>query len=208
MPNVLNSHMGQSAPTAGNVLRGGEFYSPVMRRTQDQLFLVTELSQPCARNIPAHTHDLASILLVLEGSYGETEGRKEMAMSSFSAIFNPALTHHISMMGKSGAHLLTIELRPEMLRNSDDIQLPAAPVLDLGAGPLLWNSVKISLEWKQQQCDLLAIESLLWEMLAALSARPLKTSYPAPWFRRVKEKMAVGFDQPLRMEDLAREAGV
>jgi AraC family transcriptional regulator len=200
--------MGQSATPPGNVLRGGEFFSPVSRRAEDTLFLITELTQPSARKIPAHTHDLASILLVLDGSYGEVEGRNEMAMTAFNAVFNPAGTHHVSLIGNHGTRLISIELRPSLLRDADDLKLPAVPVLDRGTGPLLWHAVKLALAWTQDDCDALSVESLIWEMLAGLSTRQSKPAAPAPWFGRVKQKMIAGFDHRLRMSHLASEAGV
>ena len=46
------------AENLGNLLRGGEFYSPIQARLKTDVFL-SELRQPSSRNVPRHEHELA-----------------------------------------------------------------------------------------------------------------------------------------------------
>jgi AraC family transcriptional regulator len=220
----------------GKLLRGGEFYSPVQSRLRTGDVLLSELCQPCSRAVPRHEHELAYVTVVLNGDYLEGDRRLD-ELRPFTAVFNPAGIAHSTVIGPRGASLFTIEFREQALRQLG-LRLPHRTTFDRGAGAMLWPGLRLYSAFKRTTADALApqehvleaniLESQILEMLGALAgfdspgceSDGLKSrgsesggaesrEKPVPrWFSQVKERLHEGFREPLRMRDLAREAGV
>jgi AraC family transcriptional regulator len=204
------------------LLRGGEFYSPVQRRLRTSDVLLSELRQPCARSVPRHEHELPYVTLVLHGDYMEGDRGHLDELRPFTAVFNPAGAQHSTVIGPAGAAMFTIELREDALRDLG-ITLPRRTIFDRGAGAMLWPGLRLYSAFKsapvappileENVLGAHVLEGHVLEMLgaiAAFEAPDVNTlDNPAPrWFERVKERLHDGFREPLRMRDLAREAGV
>ncbi len=218
---------GHSGPrNPGKFLRGGEFYSPVQARLHTGDVVLSELRQSSTRAVPRHEHELAYVTVVLHGNYLEGDRRLD-EMLPFTAVFNPAGIAHSTVIGPKGASFFTIELREGSLRELG-IKLPGRTVFDRGAGAMLWPGLRLYSAFKAQAAGALSacediLEAHVLELLGAIS--PLNSSDVAlrdldsrgfvsnetsvpPWFRRVKERLHEDFREPLRMRDLARDAGV
>jgi AraC family transcriptional regulator len=210
----------------GKFLRGGEFYSPVQARLRTADVVLSELRQPSSRAVPRHEHELAYVTVVLHGDYLEGDRRLD-EMRPFTAVFNPAGIAHSTVIGPKGASFFTIELHEGNLRELG-IRLPGRTVFDRGAGAMLWPGLRLYSAFKAQSDgaptsreDIL--EAYVLELLGAISAldstdstsrdfdsrgfESREASTPQ-WFRRVKERLHEDFREPLRMRDLARDAGV
>jgi AraC family transcriptional regulator len=176
--------------------------------------VLSELRQPRARAVPRHEHELAYVTLVLQGDYLEGDRGPLDELQPFTAVFNPAGVAHNTVIGPAGAAFFTIEFREETLRQLG-IRLPGRTTFDRGAGTMLWPGLRLYSEFKAQtdapgentreDC---ALESNVLEMLGAVSGFFWPEKSAPPWFRRVKERLHDGFRNPVRMRDLACEAGV
>jgi AraC family transcriptional regulator len=210
----------------GKFLRGGEFYSPVQSRLQTGDVVLSELRQPCSRAVPRHEHELAYVTVVLHGDYLEGDRRLD-EMRPFTAVFNPAGIAHSTIIGPKGASFFTIELHERNLRELG-IKLPGRIVFDRGAGAMLWPGLRLYSAFKAHAASALPsgediLEAHVLELMGAISALdsvgPKSRDFDsrgfewheksAPrWFLRVKERLHEDFREPLRMRDLARDAGV
>jgi AraC family transcriptional regulator len=190
----------------GSLLRGGEFYSPVQSRLHTENVLLSELRQPCPRNVPRHEHELAYVTVMLHGDYLEGDRRLE-ELSAFTAAFNPAGVQHETRIGPAGASLFTIELCDQHLRELD-LKLPAHTKLDRGAGRLLWPGLRLYLALKTGTADSLVLEGNVLDLIGAIAGLDCLEKTPPPWLGRVKERMHEEFSEKMRMRDLAAEAGV
>src|SRR5437016_3209751 len=132
MPNGDNS---------ARVLRGGEFYTPVTNSLRAEQAVLSELQQPCARQMPHHEHVLAYFTLVLQGHYAEQEGNCVADLQPFTALFNPVGAAHRSMVGSAGATLFTVELLAPAVEKWN-VRLPERPVGDFGRGAMLWPGLR------------------------------------------------------------------
>jgi AraC family transcriptional regulator len=191
-----------------NHLNPGEFYSTVTRHSRDEFFLLSELRLPQPCDMPAHSHELAYITLLLEGSYGEQSREAEFVLSPFTAVFNPSGIHHKSLISRNSTRTFTIELTSSSLRECAEFKLPGKPVTDYGRNLFLLQAIKLYVEFTRIQPDMTVAESLLWEMIGNLSGKKKLVEPSQLWFKRLKEQIHEGFRQPLRLKDLAREAGV
>lgn len=199
---------GRSGP---GVLRGGEFYSPVQARLRTAEVVLSELCQPVSRNVPRHEHELAYVTVVLRGDYLEGDHGKLEELPPFTAVFNPAGAAHATVIGPAGARLFTVELCAASLRELG-IRVPRQTTFDHGSGALLWPGLRLYSAFKAQSHDAPAeshiLEAHVLEMLGAIGGFEAPDRTVPRWFVRVKERLREGFREPLRMGELAREAGV
>ena len=192
---------------ADGVLRGGQFFSRVARQQRYEHLLLSELWQPAAGEVPYHGHEIGYVTLVLEGHYAEGGRHGWTELAPFTAIYNPPGVAHASRVGHTGMRLFTIECWPALV-DQLDLRLPDHPVVDPGSGAMLWSGISAYSAFKTGTADPLILESHLAEMLGALGGpSPAATTAPA-WFSRVKDRLREHFREPLRVRDLAADAGV
>jgi AraC family transcriptional regulator len=201
-----------AAGSPGTFLRGGEFYSPVKARLRTRDVLLSELRQPCPRSVPRHEHELAYVTVVLHGDYLEGDHGRLDALRPLTAVFNPSGVRHSTVIGPAGASLFTIELCEQNLRHLG-IRLPSSTTFDHGSGAMLWPGLRLYAAFKSQSAEVSGVESHLLEahvleMLGAITGFETPGKDAPRWFGRVKERLHEAFCEPLRMGDLAREAGV
>ena len=192
---------------AGSLLRGGEFYSPVKARLHTEDVLLSELRQPCSRNVPRHEHELAYVTIVLRGNYLEGDRGELEELQPFTAVFNPSGVQHATLIGPGGASLFTIELRDRHLKQLA-VHLPTETKFDRGAGAMLWPGLRLYSAFKTGTADPLVVESNVMELLGAIAGFATPEKAPPLWLGKVKERMHEEFRDEIRMRDLAGEAGV
>jgi AraC family transcriptional regulator len=197
----------ECARSPGRVLAGGEFFSEVIDQHRQDDVLLTELVQTAGGKTPHHEHELAYVTVVLDGAYAEITRLTFTELQTFTAIFNPVSVAHSGVFGRTGARLFTIEFCSQFLQRLD-LQLPSYPVVDQGAGTMLWPAMTMFSAFKSETAGSLTIESCLVEMLGAAAASRTRGAAAPPWFHRVKERLHSAFRQNMRMADLAAEAGV
>jgi AraC family transcriptional regulator len=195
------------ADSPGALLRGGEFYSPVRSRLRTDDVLLSELRQPGSRSVPRHEHELAYVTVMLQGEYREGDRGHLDELRPFTAVFNPAGVAHSTVIGPAGASFFTIELGEENLRHLG-VSLPRRTVFDRGVGAMLWPGLRLYSAFKTHTADPLVLEGHVLEMLGAIAGLEGAEKTAPGWFGRVKGRLQEGFREPLRMRDLAREAGV
>ena len=176
--------------------------------------------------MPRHVHALAYVTLVLRGNCLEGDHGQLDELSPLTAVFNPIGVTHSTTIGPAGASLFTIEFRSGALR-ALDLRLPEEIIFDPGSGALLWPGLRLYSAFLAQSgraqtghaqggdsavetvaVDSLAFEAPVLEMIAAITGfQRFEKSVPR-WFSRVKERLHDGFREPLRMCDLAHEAGI
>jgi len=191
----------------GTHLRAGEFYSPIQTRLRTSDVLLSEMRQPCSRSVPRHQHELAYVTVVLHGDYLEGDRGKLDELRPFTAVFNPAGIAHSTVIGPAGASFFTIELCEENIRYLA-VNLPRQTTFDRGAGTMLWPGLRLYSAFKTETADPLVLESYVLEMLGAITEFEAPEKAAPRWFGRVKDHLHEGFREPLRMRDLAQEAGV
>ena len=146
---------------SGKLLRGGEFYSPLQARLRTDDVLLSELRQPCSRNVPRHEHELAYVTVVLHGDYLEGD-RKLTELAPFTATFNPAGVAHSTVIGPQGAAFFTVEVRGAHLRRLE-MRLPDETLFDRGAGAMLWPGLRLYSAFKAQTADAMIVEGHVLE---------------------------------------------
>jgi AraC family transcriptional regulator len=191
----------------GKFLRGGEFYSPVKTRLRTDDVVLSELRQPCFRQVPRHEHELAYITVVLHGEYLEGDHGKLEELQPFTAVFNPSGVTHSTVIGPEGASFFTIELLQKHLQQIGT-RLPEHTQFDRGAGNMLWPGLRLYSAFKRQPSDAFLLECHVMELIGALADRRSSEKGAPRWLSRVKERLHGEFQENLKMRDLANDAGV
>src|ERR1700737_750314 len=103
------------------VLSVGSFYGTVQSRRDECGALFSELHPPCARKLPAHSHELPFFALLLDGDYRERYCRQQMQFGPFTVSYRPAGVPHEDEIGPRGVRFFEIEILPswrQRLRDS------------------------------------------------------------------------------------------
>lgn len=189
----------------GAALKAGTFYSHIARSDRRCGFVMSELEQPAPRKMPYHEHELPYFTLILSGYYNEWDRLGAREFRPMTAVFNPQECQHGSAVGATGTQLFTVEIKREQW---DGLHLPDAPIADLGAGNLIWKALRLYREFRLGEAlEPLTAESLACELIAAAVDHRAPDSSPS-WWKRTEEYLRANAGSPLRIREVAREAGV
>jgi AraC family transcriptional regulator len=172
--------------------------------------MVTDAWFPARTVLPRHTHERASVVVMMEGSF-DLELASATRHCGPTAVFSePAGSAHTNRMGGAGAHVVVVQPDPmeaELFR-------PFAGVLQQPThryhGGLAARASQLARELHAVD-DLgpLAAEGIVMEMLVALTrlGRPPHRVPPA-WLWRAQELLHARFSETVRLADVAREVAV
>lgn len=199
------------AETNAPVMRGGSFYGAVRQRREHCDAIFTDLQHSSARRLPQHAHELPFFALLLEGDYGERYGRQYKQFAPFTMAYRPAGVPHQDEIGPRGVRFFEIEIRPSWRSQIQDCSGNLdTPHDECGGGKLLWLALQLFRETRGEGDNSdLRIERLLAELVAYVAHLPGETGKHSPrWLGRVTDKLKSEYCEPIRLQDLAMEAGV
>ena len=192
---------------AGNqaeALAAGSFYGAIGGKREIGGAIFTDVCHETPRRLPKHSHQLPFFGMLLGGSYREHYVHEERFFGPFTIMFRPQGVPHQDEIGPQGVKFFEIEILPEWQRQLEGLENPCE---DFGGGPLLWLAMKLFRETRGA-CDGLSVESLLAELLGAVSdSRALAKDAPS-WLARVKDKLESEFCERLTLDELSQEADV
>jgi len=172
--------------------------------------IVTDAWFPAGTALPRHTHERASVVVMVDGSF-ELELSSATRHCGPTAVFSePAGSAHTNRMGTGGAHVVVVQPDPaeaELFRSF-------AAVLEQPThryhGGLAARACQLAREL-QAADDLgaLAAEGIVLEMLVALTRLGcVRRGGPPAWLWRAQDFLHSQFMEPVRLADLAREVAV
>jgi AraC family transcriptional regulator len=173
-------------------------------------FILTETYRPPGLVLPPHFHEHTNIALAFEGSFIETIGPKPYEVNPCSVIFRPAGEKHSNRYGKTAAHCLIIEVRPQRLAEVRQV----TEILDRASyiEPGLFSHLVLAMSREFRISDAvvpLVIESLTLEMLAQATRLSLRIERKPPqWLRQAREVVHEQFAESLSLSSIAAEVGV
>jgi AraC family transcriptional regulator len=191
-------------------LSAGQFHGDIVRSREIGGFLLTEdVYRPNLR-IPRHSHELAYLSFVVDGSYTEHSKSKTRECTLGTAIFHPASETHSDSFQRAGGHIFSIELTPvwtQRLRNENcDIATPRI----FNRGAVTFTVAHLLREFRSPDpFSALAIQGLVLQLLAQLG-RQRHTLLPgsARWMKIVIDVLHAEFDRKLDLPLLAHRAGI
>lgn len=163
-----------------------------------------ETRYPADTRLPSHAHELPMFVFVSAGSFDERFETRDRSCRAGQLLFRPSGERHTNRFLARGSACLTIELSREdarVLREADG-RLP------LGGRPAL-VAMRVYDEFRRTTPDPLELEELLSHLTTSAARRQPSIERRVPsWLQATEDVIDAGFRQPLRLTDLAREAGV
>ena len=191
-------------------LRAGNFYGAIRGKREQGGAIFTDLVHTSPRRLPAHSHELPFVALLLDGSYGERYRRQEKQFTPFTAMYRPAGIPHQDEIGPRGVRFFEIEILPQWQKSVAECSGKLAGGYDdAGGGQLLWLGLKLFYATRDLSCDGMTVESLMAELMGVLAHTPGERAvHPPYWLRRVMEKIRTQYAEKLTLAELSQEAGV
>lgn len=182
-----------------------------LERLDAGTFAITRSSYRPGQRIRSHTHDYASATVVLRGSLTERIAHRRYELSPERCLFRPADVIHENTYGSRGAECLIIAAEPGWIAG-DRVARSVFGSLAIAPGAIaLMVARRIRRELRM--CDdaaAVAIEGLALELVATAS-RELNRARPRSipkWLEVVRERLHDEHPKPVRLQTLARDAGV
>ena len=170
---------------------------------------VTEARFPAGSVLERHVHERPIVCVMLEGSFDHVGDRRSRECTPGTVLIEPAGDPHGNAIRRAGARVLVVEPEPsdELLRSVEGLLDESAYFQHPGVVARAHSLVREL--WARDAAAPLALEAGALDMLAvAARLRTHARGAEPAWLRRVRELVEDRFRDPLRLSDLAHEAGV
>jgi AraC family transcriptional regulator len=170
---------------------------------------VTEARFPAGALLERHVHERPIVCVMLEGSFDHVGDRRSHDCTPGTVLIEPAGDPHGNAIKRGGARVLVVEPEP-----SEDLLRAVAGLLEASAyfrhSGVVSRAHALARELAAKDAAApLALEAGALDMLAvAARLKAHAGGAEPPWLRRVREMVEDRFRDPLRLSELAREAGV
>lgn len=157
-----------------------------------------------AEDVPLHTHENASFVFVVAGSYRSSA---DGASSEQMLIFNPAGTTHRDTFVLPRGRFLGVAVSEPCLKTAlDATRLPAAAMAYCSPGAVR-RAQRLAQRCSTPGLESGHIEELCWDLLAAICGRE-ESRAVAPWVRRARELLHDRCSDSLHIAQIAELLGV
>jgi AraC family transcriptional regulator len=170
-------------------------------------FTIVESSYRPMGSVRSHSHAGATVSLLRRGSFIESSRTRSQDCQPFDLIVQPAGEAHSNQFGAVGATCFHIGFDPHKLDSTrgDAFNRPS----HVRGGML--PSLTVRLEQELSSTDngsALAIEAVIFEILAHTVRWPARDAVPAFWLRQVRELIESNVSSQLSLRTIAERVGV
>jgi AraC family transcriptional regulator len=166
-----------------------------------------------AEDVPLHTHENASFVVVLSGSYLSSADGAAPVCSGPTLIFNPAGTTHRDSFVLANGHFLAVSISDQSLRVAMDwAALPTAATA-LASGDGLNTALRFVQQYGAPKlASYSTMEAMCWELLSTVSGVSLwpdkERLSPLSWIGRARELLHDRCSDALQIAEMAQQLGV
>jgi AraC family transcriptional regulator len=173
-------------------------------------FAIAEALYPPNSKQPRHTHTLASFSFVLSGRYLENYGAHSATRQPSTIVFHPPQESHAVIYQSEPVRILSVQLDPTRLAYLKDHSIVFDETASRRTETINWLGHRLYREFRHADSfSGLAMEGLVFEMLAEASRAPATANDAAPrWLRQVEGFVRANFMLSFTVDDLAHSAGV
>ena len=166
----------------------------------------TETRYAPNQRLPKHSHEYACFVIVLQGAFIETYGKKVRSCAPSSVIFRPPDEVHSDHFYKLGGRCLTVEIAPRWLERAREYSISLNDSAQFHNGLLTTITMQLYREFcETDNVSQLAIEGLILETIAEFARCSTKASDMLP-ARRIEHAREIIHDQFSYNLTLARVA--
>lgn len=178
--------------------------------TQAGGFVMMETQLQPFSQVPMHTHENATIVLILSGQYRESFRGSSAPHAPLTVIVKPSGEKHANDIGQQGARCLVIELTDQKIQEMNGVAQPCQVPLVQANGPASRIGLRIVQELREPDAlTPLALEGAALGLVVGLCRRPPRVYGGEPsWMRRVLELLHDSVPERLGLSSLASTIGV
>ncbi|HJW93742.1 MAG TPA: AraC family transcriptional regulator [Thermoanaerobaculia bacterium] len=167
---------------------------------------VTELTYSPGLELPPHAHERAGFCLVIDGSYIEGYGSRDLRCRASSVTFSPAGEEHRNHFDGAPVHCLTVDIPQPLLARLDGA--PLRDPFEERGGNLSIIAQRLADEMHtSDDVSPLAIEGLVLAMVANAARVRTDEARLTPMIKRAREIVEARFVEPLSLADIAHAVG-
>ena len=198
-----------AAKPDSQILKAGEHYGSVFCKTHIPSAIISESVYQKSVALPEHSHELAFFTLVLQGSYSEHYGGKNLTYSPMTVLWRQADISHRDKIESNSSRFFFVEIRRAYLDRLLEYGKIPEHLFERG-GSLVWLASRLRCEVRSaESCSPLVAEGITLEMLGNLARKnTVSEKHPPKWLLRVVERLNEEFTENLSTEALATEARV
>lgn len=190
-------------------LRAGTLHAAESTRYTIDGFIVHDGIYPPSLTIKRHDHELASICVVMDGSYHESVGRKQRMATPGTVIVHPAGEHHANRHEAVRTRILTIEIESDQLAGLRDEVHLFDESWHRKDDVLAMFGVRVERAMRHANAaSTLSAESLIFELVAGVGRVQRAERHKAPWLTRVRDYLEENTACIPSMSQIAAVAGV
>jgi AraC family transcriptional regulator len=170
-------------------------------------FTLVESSYEPMVSLPSHSHVDATVSLLRRGSFIESSFASKQDCRPFDLIVEPAGEAHWNQFGPVGATCFHIVFDPQRLDSTrgDVFNRPG----HIRGGMLPSLTIRLEQELSlTDRASALAIEAVIFEVLAQTARWPTRHQVPAFWLRQVCDLIECNVGSPLSLRKIAEQVGV
>lgn len=158
-----------------------------------------------------HSHERATICLVLQGNFTQTYGRNSLACTPSTLLFYPAGEAHADSFHDLRTRCFVIEIKPSWLERLNQFSRITYEPANFRGGKASALALRVYKEVRAlDEFSHLSIEGLLLEMVAEISrsARKIHDRQPTTRIELVKDLIHSHLQEPLTLSTIAEQAGM
>lgn len=185
----------------------GNFFGDKVSTLSAGAFTLSESRYEPATSLARHSHTRAYFCLVVQGGHRETTGSRIRQCGPSSVVLHPPGEVHANQFGSAGSRLFRVEVDHGWLAKLGECGVRVDTPAEAHGGPNSLVAMRLFHESHVRDTLLpLMIEALTLELVVGLTRRHEERR--PDWLPRVEDYLRAHFAEPLRLDDLARAAGV
>ena len=194
-----------------NQLGPGCSNGKVLKSLDTAGFIMTEIAYSAKSRLLEHSHEYAHFCFVLQGTYTESDNKKELECKPFTLTFRPPGEMHEDKFHNQEVRVFTIEIPPLWMEKLEQDSICLDHSVTFQCGAITRLSERLVKEFHQMETAAhLIMEALTLEMIAETarnSAQKVERSIPY-WLKQAKDLIHERFTENLRLVEIALEVGV
>ena len=173
-------------------------------------FILTETAFDPHSRLPRHAHENSYFCFVLQGTYTERCGNREVVCRPSALTFRPSCQTHEALVHDAACRVFVLEISHHWIERLRADSLTLESTSDFCEGALPRLCARLNREFhKNDSAAKLAIEGLALEVLAEATRQPsAEIGAPPPWLRQAREMILEYFPETLTLTQIAAQVSV
>ena len=162
-------------------LISGQFPTRIISSREVAGFVLTETTYSPNQRLSKHCHEHVNFVIVVRGGFTEHVGRTTRRCEPSSVIFRPPGELHADDFHNAGGRCLTIEVAEQWLKSTPEPEVIIRDPAVVQNALLTTISSRLYAEFRRlDNISALAIEGLIFEMIAEVSRLSIKQRVSSP----------------------------